>query len=137
MKRTLFSVVVLVGLVAVAAVAAQDTPRWAIDYDTFWTMDLQGRLRAFNEATPENRAALVREHLTRWMDANRARLSTEQLKVLGENLAAITPDFYRVPQRPEVMERAKALEAKTAAVMSRDDIGASMTLYGAYIQKKK
>ena len=138
MKRhlVLLGVCVLSAL-SVVALVAQSTSRPPVDYDSFWTLDLDGRLRAFNEVTPENRADLVREHLQRWIDANRERLNAEQLKVLGEAVAAITPDLYTLPRQPEALERMKALEAKTTAVMSRDDVMASMTISGAYIPKKK
>jgi hypothetical protein len=133
---TLFLAGALVA-VAAAALAAQSITRGPVDYDMWWKLDVQERIRVFNEVTPENRADLVKEQVTRWLDANRARLNADQIKLLDEVMSAITPDVYRLPRQPEAVERMKALEARAAALLSREDAGDALTIQGPYIPKKK
>ncbi|HMF15282.1 MAG TPA: hypothetical protein VKE94_23370 [Gemmataceae bacterium] len=91
----------------------------AVDYDTFMQQDDQGRIETFNRVTPENRAELVRTQIQRWVDKNRPRLTAEQLKVMGENLAFVTADLYRQPVADELKAKAKELEARSIAVSPR------------------
>jgi len=123
-----------------SAVALAQTPpsptTGVVDYDTFMQRDTQGRLRTFNQVTPENRAELVRTQIQRWVEKNRSRLTPEQLKVMDENLAFVTADRYRQPMGPEDMARAKDLETRTAAVLSRDDMMQALTIHADYIPKK-
>ena len=137
MIRHVVATAVLV-LVAVTASAGQETSTApTIDYDTFMQMDAQGRIRTFNQITPENRAEVVRTHIERWLEKNRSRLNAEQIKVMEENIAFVTADVYRRPREPQKMEQAKALEAKTAALLSRSDMSEALTIHGAHIPKKQ
>jgi hypothetical protein len=74
---------------AMPARAQVQTPA-SVDYDSFMQQDLQGRIRTFNQVTPENRAELVQTQIKRWVEQNRTRLTPEQLKVMDENLAYVT-----------------------------------------------
>ena len=137
MIRRVVAMAVLV-LAAVTASAGQETSTApTIDYDTFMQMDAQGRIRTFNQITPENRAEVVRTHIERWLEKNRSRLNAEQIKVMEENIAFVTADVYRRPREPQKMEQAKALEAKTAALFSRSDMSEALTIHGAHIPKKQ
>ena len=134
-----------IGLVALAVVAlAVATPTWAqvapapgvVDYDTFMQQDTQGRIRLFNQVTPENRAELVQTQIKRWVEQNRARLTPEQLKVMDDNLAFAIADHYRQPMNEELRAKAKELESRTAALFSREDMVQALTIRGTYIPKK-
>ena len=107
-----------------------------VDYDTFMKLDTQGRIRTFNEVTPENRAALVQTQIKRWRDKNQSRLSPEQLKMIEENLAFVTADRYRQPMTEAERTRAKDLEMRTAALFSREEMMQMLTISGEYIVKK-
>ena len=134
--RVVATAIVILG--ALTALAAQETSKaQTIDYDTFMQMDVQGRIRTFNQITPENRAELVRTQIERWLERNRPRLNAEQIKVMEENIAFVAADVYRLPRDPQKMEQAKALEAKTAALFSGSDMKEAITIYGAYIPKKQ
>ena len=74
---------------APATASAQQAP--AIDYDSYMQGNFQHRIPIFNQTTPEKRAELVSTHLERWLTANRARLSSEQIAAMEENLAFVTP----------------------------------------------
>ena len=128
----------------VIAVIVVATPAWAqvapasavVDYDTFMKQDVQDRIRAFNQVTPENRAELVQTQIKRWVEKNRARLTPEQLKVMDENLAFAVADRYRQPMNEEQRARAKELESRNAALFSREDLREALTIHGTYIPKK-
>ena len=110
-----------------------EKPSKEIDYDTFMAGDLQARIRTFNELTAENRAYLVSTHIRRWVHVNKHRLSGEQLSLTDEWLRFVTPDAYRVASREEKLQYAKDLEARTAALFSRDDMARALTIHGPHI----
>jgi hypothetical protein len=91
------------------------------------------RIKLFNQVTSENRAHLVRAHLTRWLARHGARLTPEQLAVVQEALTVITPAWYRSPRRTEHLAAIKALEEKMARVLSREDMGQALTVHADYI----
>lgn len=137
MQSIRFAVAVLAVLVSSFATRAQDTqasPK--IDYDTFMQLDVQDRIKTFNQVTPENRAELVQTQIRRWVEKNRSRLTPDQLKIMDENLAFVTADRYRQPMNQEQMAQAKDLEARTAAVLSREDMMEALTIRATYIPKK-
>lgn len=92
-----------IALLAVVVVAAAQEPV-RVDYDTFMQGDFQSRIRVFNMVSPENRAELVRVQIERWLAKHRARLTTEQVAVMEENLAFVTPAIYQQPKRPGDVE---------------------------------
>jgi hypothetical protein len=108
----------------------------SVDYDTFMQLDLDGRIRIFNEVTPENKAALVQTQIRRWIEQNRPRLTSEQLKMMEENLAFATTDLYRQPKSDEQRAKGEELEKRTSALFSFDDMMQALTIYGTYIPKK-
>jgi hypothetical protein len=122
-----------VGLMLAISGVARSQTRVAITYDAYIALDRGPRLHIFNLITPENRAALVREQIQRWLKANRSRLSDAQIAVLEENLAFITPDHYMFPNTAETLARAKALETKTRALLSRDDVYQALYIGADYI----
>lgn len=137
--------VAILAVVALAIVAlAVATPTWAqvapaprtVDYDTFMQQDTEGRIRVFNQVTPENRAELVQTQIKRWIEINRARLTPEQLKAMEDNLAFAIADNYRQPMNEDLRARMKQLESRTAALFSREDMRQALTIHGTYIPKK-
>jgi hypothetical protein len=132
MKKTL-ALVFLLSLWAVASTA--QTPA-TVEYDAFFKLDNQARIRLFNEVSAENRAALVREHIERWIEANRARLTPQQLEVMKANAAFATADKYRLPMTAEVRLEIGALEARSRAVFSPEELRQAMTIHGDHIPKK-
>lgn len=137
MKTIRFVALVLIALGAIVPAWAQVPPAPAVvDYDTFMQQDAQGRLRVFNQITPENRAELVQTQIKRWVEKHRARLTPEQLKVMDENLAFVTPDRYREPMNDQRRAEARQLESRNAAVFTLEDIAQAMTIHATYIPKK-
>jgi hypothetical protein len=104
-----------------------------MDYDTLMKLELRGRLRAFESASARNKAQLMSTHIERWIAKNRARLTTQQLAVMQDNLAFVTPDTYEGRDVPAAQARARALEQRTAALFSRDEMTQAISLYGDYL----
>ena len=105
----------------------------SVDYDTFMRGDVQTRIRTFNEVSAENRADLVATHIRRWIDANKHRLSDEQLGITGEWLRFVTPDAYSFDKSEDARAQLKELETRSAALFSREDMGQALTIHGRHI----
>ncbi len=123
MHRILVSVVTLMSIV----VSAQPV---SIDYDTFCAQNEQERIRTFNVVSAETRAELIRTRITRWLDANSARLSLEQVAMIRENIAFVTADAYREETRSAFQARAKELEQRTAALFTYEEMRQALTIHG-------
>ena len=137
MKTIRFVAMAVLALAVATAAWAQVAPATGVvDYDTFMKQDFEGRIRIFNQVTPENRAELVQTQIKRWVEMNRARLTPEQLKVMEENLAFVVADRYRQPMSEDQRAKARELESRTAALFSRDDMRQALTIHGTYIPKK-
>jgi hypothetical protein len=95
----------------------------------------QSKIRTFNEISPENRAELVRTQVERWLKQNRSRLTPEQIKVVEDSLAVITPDLYRTPKREEDMAKIRELEARVRELFSREDAAQAFSNQGTCIEK--
>ena len=125
--------------IAVAAICllARTTAAQAsrIEYDVFCTMDLKNKEKVFGEISPENRAALVRTQIQRWLDKNRSRLTAEQIKIMEENIAIVKADLYKFPRNEVELAKARSLEQRTLAVMSREDMTEALTIFGSCIAK--
>ncbi len=131
-----FRAIVSIGLLGIS-LAAVDT--WAqtkrLDYDTYCAMNLETKKKVFVDVTPENRAELVRTQIQRWLDKNRSRLTADQIKVMEDNIAFVKADLYKFPRKESDLDQAKRLEQRTLAVMTREDMGEALTIYGACIPK--
>ena len=94
MRKMGFTIAVVLVLVSSDRAHAQRTQTLpTVNYAAYMQQDHDGRLRTFNRITPENRTALVREHIQRWMDVNRGSLTPEQRSVLEDWLAFASPEF--------------------------------------------
>jgi deoxyribodipyrimidine photolyase len=129
MKRSVF--ILLGTLAATATLAAQVSA--GVDYDTFMKQDVQSRIKVFNQVSPEDRADIVRTQIQRWVKANRTRLTREQLDMTQEWLTFVTAENYRQPMADELKLRTKDLEARSAALFSKEDLMQAMTIRGTYI----
>ena len=116
-----------------SALAMQVLTAQAPAYDAFMQQTVQERIHVFNLLSPEERAELVRTHSTRWLTANSARLSAEQIAVMRENIAFVKADAYRPETRDAFVAQAKDLERRTAALFSREDMQQALTIYADYV----
>jgi hypothetical protein len=120
MRKTGFAIAVVLALVSSPGAHAQGTQTPpTVNYTTFMEQDHEGRLRAFNRITPENRAALVREHIQRWMEVNRSGLTPGQRSVLEDWLEFATPEVYHFPiTDPSTLAKRDELSARATALFS-------------------
>lgn len=70
----------------------------------------------------EERAEAMRGQVRAWMEKHRATLTAEQLAILEENIAFITPELYRHPHDPEFHQRFVDLKARTAKLFFFDQL---------------
>jgi len=127
--KSLVAALLLVSLVFMGStrVAAQED--W-ITYDAFALLDVEGRLQAFLQTTPENRAELMRTQLQLWYTAVWLTLSPEQVAQLQENIAFISPELYREPPDPTLQAQANDLAVRTRALFSQEDAAKCLWIIG-------
>jgi hypothetical protein len=135
MTRQLGSAVLLAAILGGAAAAR---PRQAIEYDTFCKLpDVATKRSAFEAATPDTRATLVRTQIERFRDANQARLTDEQTKAIVELLSTITNETYvDGPAGEAQREKARALTPILMTTFSAAD-NQAMQPYAPCIAKSK
>ena len=96
---------------------AENTPTAAdLVYDTFCKKDEKEKRRLFRAATRAQKSALARAQLERWRDANRARLSQEQLTVVQELWNMATPEMFEGTEDGKA--RLASFEARADAAFS-------------------
>jgi hypothetical protein len=102
-----------------------DKAQPTISYEQFWSQPFDERGTIFEEITPENRALVMKTHTERWLEANRIRLSAEQVEVVEEVSAFVTPDKYDSERRDmgKVHEEAEVLRKKAIALLTPEDAG--------------
>jgi hypothetical protein len=131
-------IVAILGIAMAASTLGADAS-WAqavrVEYDTFCQQDRQSKIRLFNEISAENRAELVRTQIERWLNKNKPRLTSEQIKIMEENLSFVRADLYRLPRREEDLVKARELEERTAAVLSLEDRAQALTISSSCIAK--
>ena len=121
-------------LFAVAAFqAAVQTPA-AISYETFCQQDEGEKKKVFRAAAPEIKAVLARTQIERWRDANRPRLTPDQLDVIRELLAVSTAETFAL-SRQDQRVRLSSVEARAGAAFSGRELDA-MAPTGPCLPKK-
>ena len=116
MKLACMSLAVIVACLSASEATHQAKPAppapgaAELEYDVFCRKTQQEKRSLFRAATAAQKAAIMRNQMERFRDANRARLSKEQLDLLAEVLAAMTPAAF---------EDNKEAQAKMAALSDR------------------
>ncbi len=100
-----------------------------IDYDSFRTKSWAERVSLFNSISAEERAELVRTHISRWLSLHRHELTDEQIAILQENIAFISTDLYAFPRDEDLVSRYLDLAKRTAMLLSRDQARDALTMY--------
>ncbi len=99
-----------------------------VDYDTFRGQTWDERIAIVNAISADEKAELVRTHATRWLDEHRNQLSRAQILIVEENIAFVTPELYGNPS-DDLVARMEDLQARTAAVLSREQIRGALTMH--------
>jgi translation elongation factor EF-Ts len=87
------------------------------------------RVSLFNSISAEERAELVRTHISRWLSLHRHELTGEQIAIIEENIAFIRTDLYTLPRDEELVSRYLDLAKRTAKLLSRDQARDALTMY--------
>jgi len=109
----------------------QSTARSAgvnVPYGAFMTLSSRQRLDRFGTMTPENKAAIMQTHAQRWLELNRARLTSGQTALVQEAISFLTPALYRNPQEPEQVKKEEELKSRLNCRLRRSDV---MEAFGA------
>lgn len=72
-----------------------------VDYDTFRAKSWAERVTLFNAVSPEEKAELVRTHISRWVAAHRQDLTPAQIEMADEWMTFVKPESYVFPRSRE------------------------------------
>ena len=92
-------------------------------YETYCQMERAEKRAAFKSMPPEQRAELMRTHLERWRDANKAKLNEAQLTLLKEMAAATSPAMFdggSEAEQAKARELVEALETRADSLFTND-----------------
>ena len=100
-----------------------------IDYDSFRAKSWAERISIFNAISAEERADLVRTHLSQWLSLHRDELTDEQIEIVEEDIAFISTDLYTFPRDEDLVSRFMDLVKRTAMLLSRDQLRDALTMH--------
>ena len=87
------------------------------------------RVSLFNSISAEERAELVRTHISRWLNLHRHELTDEQIAIVEENIAFIRTDLYALPRDEDLISRYSDLAKRTAMLLSLDQARDALTMH--------
>ena len=127
----------LAAMVVAIYVAALSAQQVTVSYDAFMLLDANERLETFQTLTPDNRAALLREQLSRWRQLHASRLTPQQEQVLTEVAGLIQPDMFTTTRRAHsVVEAYMALQRRVSEAFTGEDPREAFTLTGSHLPPK-
>ena len=100
-----------------------------IDYDSFRAQSWAERISLFNAISAEERAELVRTHVSRWLNVHRRELTDEQIAIVEENIAYISPALYELPRNEALIGEFLELAERTAMLLSREQMRDALTMH--------
>jgi pimeloyl-ACP methyl ester carboxylesterase len=112
--------------------ACSYTPTPESEFTTATLEDYQGLSRQeqvalFNRTTYESRAAIVRTHAERWLEANRGRLSSAQTAYLTETISFLTAGLYDPAHREENAVLRDEMIARGYRLFEREELMRALT----------
>lgn len=130
MARFLVMLAATMAALGVAAAVLSATPSGSrVTYADFMNLPPAQQDRDWTALSPENRAAIMRQHLERWLEVHRPDLSSNAQALVREAIDFATPELYsRTPTEAQQQRQlllgqrlACALgEARTSTLMQRD-----------------
>lgn len=100
-----------------------------VDYDAFRSQSWSERVAIFNSISPEEKADLVRTHISRWLTAHLHELTDAQIGLVEENIAMVTPGLYALAVNEDAKVRMKDLLDRTGALLSREQMREALTMH--------
>lgn len=92
-------------------------------YEAYCQMERTEKRTAFKSLPAEQRAQLMRTHLERWRDANKAKLNEAQLTLIKEMAAATSPAMFgggTEAEQAKARELIEALETRADSLFTND-----------------
>jgi hypothetical protein len=86
----------------------------------------QQRIELWNRATYASRAAIMRTHVQRWLEANRESLTAEQIAFMEENIAMVAPDWYEPANLDRSRERMESMLERGYRLFSREQLAMAL-----------
>jgi hypothetical protein len=102
-------------------------------YETFCKKEEPVRKKLFRAATKEQKSAMTRAQIERWREANRGRLTKEQLAALQELSDMATPAMFDATS--EARRTMASFEARADSVFSGREMD-ELSPYGPCVSKK-
>lgn len=99
--------VTMAGLGLAASVLSATPPGPPVIYADFMKVPPAQQDREFAALSPENRAAIMKQHLERWLDVHRPDLSSNAQALVREAIDVVTPEMYS--RGPTEAERQRQL----------------------------
>jgi hypothetical protein len=100
-----------------------------IEYDSFRAKSWQERITLFNAISAEERAELVRTHVSRWLSLHRHELTDEQIAIVEENIACINSALYELPRDEALVSRFLDLVKRTETLLSLEQMRDALTMH--------
>jgi hypothetical protein len=131
----------VIAFVSLAGMGASQSPSPApqtppaateLEYETYCKKEEREKRRLFRAATPSQKSLLARTQIERWREANRARLSKEQVAALQELWTMATAEIFDGSQ--EGKSRLAAFEARADSVFSGTEMD-QISPYGPCVPK--
>ncbi len=88
-----------------------------LSYLDFLKIPPAQRDREFAALSPDNRAAIMKQHLERWLDVHRPDLSSHAQALVREAIDVVTPELYAVPPNQAAQQRQLVLARRMACAL--------------------
>jgi hypothetical protein len=116
------------------------TPVPSVSYDVFMRLDVPERVQTFYRISAENRYALMHTHTTRWLRANRARLTRQQAEVVTQMVSALPVEAYELPRSEKtrrLLENVVEIASRAESLLSKEDYINAFSFRGHYVPATK
>lgn len=121
MVRTLVMLAVVTASLATGLPAAAHDAQ--LSYADVMAMPPEQRERTLAALSPDNRSAVMKQHLERWLDVHRPDLSSRAQALVREFIDSITPALYTTPPTEAARERQSLLAHRMACALGDDRAG--------------
>jgi hypothetical protein len=116
-RQIVLLVMLTAGLVPAVPVYAGDHQ---VSYADLMQVPPAHRKEAFTAMTPEHRAAVMRQHLERWLEEHRPDLSGHAQSLVREAINTVTPELYSNPPTGPASDRQSRLSHELACALGDD-----------------
>lgn len=120
--------VAMAGPWSAAPALSATLPATQLSYVDFLRIPPAQRDREFAALSPDNRAAIMKQHLERWLDVHRPDLSSHAQTLVREAIDLVTPELYSAPPNEAAQQRQAALARRLACALGEARASSLMKL---------